>query len=64
MSHCESKFYIEKLMPLVGGKLTGFVVDGEYYGLVFTKPDKTKTIVWLYSDDEGNNPGSFELQAA
>jgi hypothetical protein len=34
-----------------------------YFGLVLTDGKQTK-IVWFLRDDEGNGPGSFEVQDA
>lgn len=63
-------FYLDQLRCLVGGRITGLArtgpsddgSEGEFYGLVVLLPDgKQKTLI-LLSDDEGNGPGSFELQ--
>lgn len=63
-------FYIDQLSPLVGGKITAvartekpeYPGEDEFFGLVITVPNgKTHTLVML-SDDEGNAPGSFEIQ--
>jgi hypothetical protein len=62
-------FYLKKLEPLVGGTITGLVRsgndrgNGEFFGLVITMPDGTKKQLVLMSDDEGNAPGSFEIEA-
>jgi len=59
-------FYLKELQPLVGLKVVSTVYrwfndDGDDYdiflGLVF---DNGK-ILWLLSDDEGNQGGSFEI---
>ena len=58
-----NQFYIDKLTPLVGGKIIATISDkeGEFFGLLI-KPEKGKArALWLLSDDEGNGPGSFEL---
>jgi len=64
-------FYLKQLSVLLGGKITHLArtqeveVDesgDEFYGLVVTMPNgDTKTLI-LFSDDEGNAPGSFEIQ--
>ena len=62
-------FYLGKLTPLVGGKITALARTGkpeypgedEFYGLVVTLADGSKRTLMLLSDDEGNGPGSFEL---
>ena len=62
-------FYLDKLKPLVGGRITALARSGstgdphedEFFGFVIKLPNgKTKTLI-LLSDDEGNGPGSFEL---
>lgn len=61
-------FYLEKLDQLVGGTITGLVRTGddsdtgEFFGLVVTMPNGTKKTMVLLSDDEGNAPGSFEIE--
>lgn len=61
-------FYLKKLDQLVGGTVTGLVRSGEddgcgeFFGLVITMPDGTKKQLVLLSDDEGNAPGSFEIE--
>ena len=63
-------FYLDQLSPLIGGKISAlartgkptYPGDDEFYGLVVTLPSgKTRTLI-LLSDDEGNAPGSFEIQ--
>lgn len=70
MSHVESaqtKFYLKKLSPLVGGEIISTVSSpaddygDEFFGLLVNKNGK-KSILWLLADDEGNGPGSFEIQ--
>jgi hypothetical protein len=60
-----SKFYTKKLGALVGGRITGTVTDGPegdgFYGLRIVHDGKIM-ILWILRDDEGNGPGSFELQ--
>lgn len=60
----KADFYLDKLAPIMGAKLTGRCMDerGEFYGLVFTLKDGSKRTLWLLSDDEGNAPGSFSLE--
>lgn len=63
-------FYLDQLHCLVGGRIislarTGPSDDGsedEFYGLVVLLPDGKKKTMILLSDDEGNGPGSFEIQ--
>lgn len=56
-------FYLKQLNPLVGGTIQGFVKDCQgFYALVIETPDDHIHYLWIYSDDEGNNPGSFMIQ--
>ncbi|WP_163056696.1 hypothetical protein [Acidithiobacillus ferrooxidans] len=61
-------FYLKKLDQLVGGTISGLVRSGEdsgigeFFGLLITMPDGTKRTMLLLSDDEGNAPGSFEIE--
>lgn len=56
-------FYTKQLDPLIGGKITSVISDsdGEFFGLEVTKGKKT-FVIWFLQDDEGNGPGSFEIQ--
>ena len=58
-----SKFYIKQLEQLVGGRVVGCAKDTQegFLGLV-VKTKAGKRIVWFLCDDEGNGPGSFEIQ--
>ena len=65
----QATFYLDKLKPLIGGRITALARSGptgdphehEFFGFVIKLPNgKTKTLI-LLSDDEGNGPGSFEL---
>ena len=64
MSHCSVDFYVKELSPLVDGKIIKIVKDDsygeEYYGLLVQKGNKKYTM-WILADDEGNGPGSFEI---
>jgi hypothetical protein len=67
MTHTDPRFYIAQLRDagILNTPLTGFAYDADgYIGLIFTKPDASRVVIWLYSDDEGNAPGSFEIQHA
>lgn len=61
-------FYLEKLTRVVGAKVTGLVRSGkddgldEFYGLSLVADDGQKFTLWLLCDDEGNGPGSFDLE--
>lgn len=57
----QTKFYLKKLEPLVGGKITGLVEDGTgFFGLKINVKGKERAL-FLLRDDEGNGPGSFEI---
>jgi len=58
-----AKFYIDKLLQFVDGKIVGVVnsPDG-FFGLTIKVKNDTK-VLWFLSDDEGNNPGSFDIQS-
>ncbi|MBO3702951.1 MAG: hypothetical protein J5W83_10490 [Candidatus Accumulibacter sp.] len=60
-------FHLKRLRPLVGGTITNLARTGvdeygdEFFGLVIALPDgQTRTLIFL-ADDEGNGPGSFQL---
>ena len=55
-------FYIKKLAQLNGGTICGGFKDpdGKFYGLQVEK-EGDKYNLWILSDDEGNSPGSFEI---
>ena len=56
----EAEFYLKRLERFVGKKVEGLAQDDEgYFGLVIDGQ-----ILWFFSDDEGNAPGSFEIQKA
>lgn len=58
-----TKFYLDQLEPLIGGKIVQLADAGEgFYGIVIqTVPKGIRKILILMSDDEGNDPGSFEI---
>lgn len=59
-------YYTDHLLQLVGGKIVGVTVSneemGEYFGIVIEMPSNARQIVWFLSDDEGNAPGSFDVE--
>ena len=58
----DTPFYRNQLKELIDFQITGVNQDHEgYLCLILQKGNYTKAL-WLYSDDEGNNPGSFEIQ--
>ena len=58
-----SKFYIKQLEQLIDGRVVGCATDTQegFLGLV-VKTKAGKRIVWFLCDEEGNGPGSFEIQ--
>ena len=67
MNNKATEFYLKQLQQLVGGKITQLATtdadeSGEqFFGFVVTMPNgKSKTVLFL-RDDEGNGPGSFEI---
>ena len=59
--------HLRQLHQLVGGTITNLARPGvdeygdEFFGLVIALPDgQTLTLTFL-ADDEGNGPGSFQL---
>ncbi len=58
-------FYLNQLKPLVGGTITGTVTDleGEFFGLR-VRTHKQERVLWILRDDEGNGPGSFNIEPA
>ncbi|HRI90366.1 MAG TPA: hypothetical protein PLS93_01785 [Accumulibacter sp.] len=60
-------FHLKQLRPLVGGTITNLARTGvdeygdEFFGLVITLPNGQKRTLIFLADDEGNGPGSFQL---
>jgi hypothetical protein len=60
-------FHLQQLRPLVGGRITSLARTGvdeygdEFFGLVITLPNGQKRTLIFLADDEGNGPGSFQL---
>lgn len=56
-------FYAEQLAKFVGCKVSGVVTSPDgFFGLKI-KSGRMENIVWFLRDDEGNGPGSCEVQA-
>lgn len=59
-------FYLQQLQPLVGAKIVGLArANGEhdeFFGFVVELPNKERKVILFLKDDEGNGPGSFEIQ--
>ena len=64
----QTKFYTNKLKKLVGSKIESVTYaeednyGNEFFGLVIKLKNGKEKILWLLSDDEGNAPGSFDIQ--
>lgn len=62
----KADFYLKQLEQLIGGKITNLARTGEeedeFFGIVVTMPNGKRKTLLLLSDDEGNAPGSFEIQ--
>ena len=62
------EWYTDQLNKFVGWTVAGTLIadpmsDGGFYALILQNPEKTGNVaVWFQSDDEGNWPGSFEIQ--
>ena len=60
-------FHLQQLRPLLGGTITNLARTGvdeygdEFFGLVITLPSGQKRTLIFLADDEGNGPGSFQL---
>lgn len=59
----QNEFYLKQLHQLVGGKIIGLAEDPkhEFFGLVVRNRGE-QSICWFLMDDEGNGPGSFEIE--
>ena len=57
------KFYCHKLSKLVGSQITHVVADPQsgFFGLGVKSPDNSSKTIWFLRDDEGNGPGSFDI---
>lgn len=57
-------FYVKQLSQVVGGTITTVAVDdeNEFFGLSIAMPDGSRKVLWFLSDDEGNGPGSFDIE--
>jgi hypothetical protein len=59
-------YYLQQLQAFVGAKIVGLArADAEYdefFGFVVELPNKERKVILFLQDDEGNGPGSFEIQ--
>jgi hypothetical protein len=69
MTEEELKFYLGRLKQFVGGRIIGTVhsepdeLGDRFFGLQIRTNGKTQ-FLWFLQDDEGNGPGSFDIQDA
>ena len=54
-------WYKNKLRPLLGSEVVGIYQDEEGFLCIVCEKDDVTYHLWLFSDDEGNYPGSFDL---
>jgi len=66
--HLPPEFLEKKLSPIINGTITGIALEPDYeddsekfWGLSVENLGRLFTL-WILRDDEGNGPGSFELQ--
>lgn len=64
-----TKFYLDKLGQLEGGTIEGVTFDPtdhgfdvEFFGIIVRMKNNVRKAVFFLRDDEGNGPGSFEIQ--
>ena len=63
MNESMLNFYLGKLTQLNGYTVKNPVKtgDGQFFGLLLKKKGSPDKVVWFLQDDEGNGPGSFEI---
>lgn len=65
-----TKYHVDRLSRLVGGKVKEVVVDLEsgaefgdqFFGLIVEMPDGGERVMWIMADDDGNGPGAVTIQ--
>jgi len=67
MTVCNAEWYAKKLKSIEYWQYVGVYKhpnEPEYYGLLFAHPSGhiPSAILWIWRDDEGNGPGSVDLQ--
>jgi hypothetical protein len=60
----ENDYYTNVLNKFSGSVIEQAISDpeGEFFGLKIKTPLGKHKIIWFLMDDEGNGPGSFEIQ--
>ena len=61
----DTDFYTSQLVTLIDSRVTGVIKDdeNEFFGLQFTTKEGKRMNLWILRDDEGNGPGSIDLEA-
>lgn len=63
-----SNYYANRLAELAGATIVGAALSpkdefgDEFFGLELVTSEGKKLVLWILRDDEGNGPGSFELE--
>jgi hypothetical protein len=58
-----NKYWTDILSKFSGSVIEKAVSDskGEFFGLQIKTPFGKHKVIWFLSDEEGNNPGAFEV---
>ena len=61
----DADFYTRKLAALLDSKVASVIKDdeNEFFGLQFTTKEGKRMNLWILRDDEGNGPGSIDMEA-
>jgi len=59
----ESQYTIRQIRPLVGGKIVSTCEDQGFVGIVVVLPNREIKVIWILSDEEGNNPGAVDISS-
>lgn len=61
----DANFYTNQLATLIDSRVTSVIKDdeNEFFGLQFTTKEGKRMNLWILRDDEGNGPGSIDLEA-
>ena len=63
MSDSLTKYRKKQTAPLIGGTIVGIAYDDTNDDWALrVKKDNAEYIVWILQDDEGNGPGSLEIE--
>jgi hypothetical protein len=61
------RWYTDRLNAFISWTVVGTSIEDDvdegYFALRLRNPETGEdALIWFYSDDEGNNPGSFDIQ--